>query len=371
MRRLIEPIFLRAKETWTQTGVFSDASVDERIAYWERIDEQEQQLFNHMIEEARESRGRLAKRYAGVVFDTDQHEVVSEISETRNATDLIEGMRTQGSEPIQVRYRVESAMLWDIAQGMTKIQLDDSEDDVAADMTAMVKMVLENLFKRSEQLDIWTYHDPDESYRVAKFALGTPGTADGLQAKRHNPICRVSNDGFRVLFHHRRKKLFRVLMKLMKWYFDDFQHPFRLTDRCGLSLVAKNCDQVQALREQFANLIVERGGRFWVEHDNLQDGHRMDNQNPHSSKHFRACKCLFEWGGRTFELMLMTFADHYNAKYALGSENHHLYRTYQMREVYLKFLYPESVYGISWDSSEVANLMKQTVMEGLTQELMR
>ena len=324
-----------------------------------------------MIEEARENRGRLAKQYAGVVFDTDQHEVVSEISETRDAADLIEGMRVQGSEPIQVRYRVESVMLWDIAQGMTKIQLDDSEDDVARDMTAMVKMILGHLFKRSERLDIWTYHDPDESYRVAKFALGKRDDSDGLHVKRHNPICRVSNDGFRVLFHHRRKKLFRVFIKLMKWYFDDYEHPFRLTDRCGLALVAKNCDQVHALRQHFAKLVTDNGGRFWVEHDNLQETSCMDRQNPHSSKYFRACKCLFEWRGRTFELMLMTFTDHYNAKYALGSENHQLYRTHQMREVYLNFLYPQSVYGIEWDAPEVANLMKQTVIERLTQELMR
>ena len=40
MKRVLEPIFIRAKRDWVKSDSIPDAHIDERLAYWQRADEQ-------------------------------------------------------------------------------------------------------------------------------------------------------------------------------------------------------------------------------------------------------------------------------------------------------------------------------------------
>lgn len=338
----------KVRQDWT--GVLDEEAVRRRQEVLRSHDQDYRHLLSNMLEKVRDERVRLINLYAHSLVD--KLGIESSVGTTLNPARLLELALTEGEDLIHKRVRFEAVSFFDLARMLAWIERRPAESRfvVGEDMGNVIALLKEGLFQeKTKQIEVWTYHDPEDNYRVREIGIDHRLHHDSDLVREHPMVCRMLQDGRLVCFDHRPKGLFETALKMIKQQASSIRRWDQVRDRRGFKLIVPDVQQGKALIDDLQVLFRKAGGTFCRGHSNMTgNGKRMDKHNKQSSKFFRAAKCEVIWHDRVYEILVVTFQDYFSSQFALDGENHELYRLKQMLDVYFPLLWPADIYGIDW-----------------------
>ena len=341
---------------WTKT---CPEAIEKRKRYFETVSKQQRNRMSIMLEFARLGRDKLVNRFAYPL--KDELLLESRVATTPSPRRLLDLAAVSGTTPLHVRQHFEALSLFDQSCALSLIEEEQGRRSVGASLDRMIDFLSHHLFEdESREVTVWTYHDPDDSYRVVRVGINEQHTGSAGYERMNPIICRVAKNGMPVLFHHRIKGPFGAYLKVHRQLAIHRPDPFTVRDRCGIKLVAPNVQTVYDLAGQINELMVSNGGTCHVTESNMTGNGTMDPENMHSSPYYKAMKCEIEWRGGIYELLLVTFQDYFSSLLALNDENHELYRLSQLLDISLPFLFPVSVYhSTNWDGEGLRHMLRR------------
>lgn len=360
---LKETLFLDFPRDWKEpTGA---GVVARRKALWHLLSPSVKRTMHQMLPSIREARATVIGKYLSPL--EDEVELAADVELADTSAQLLRTASITRQDPIRIQQRYEALQLWDMATALAVLAEDDPLTRVRADLRRLVDLFKQKIFApASLWVNTWSYHDPSDELRVRHVALRDPlpKVDQGQWLRRHSPLnFRVTADGQLVSFHHRDKHVFGVWLKVYRQLHDAtrvYTDPYVVTDRCGIKLIVPTVEDVQRVVDQIADALAHKKvqGSIKKVYSNLGATQPMNGANSHSSPHYHAAKYqLFAWG-REYELQVTTLADYFASRYALGSENHLLYRLDQILEVFGPLLFPTAVYNsIDWTSPELRSIL--------------
>lgn len=375
---MYHPLQLQLVLGWRKdwTGDRNPSAVRTRHAYLRALNAPDILLISNRVREAREGRLRLARELAWPIYD--ELHMVSDVFVTSNPLDLADIADRAGTDRLFVRQRFEALCLIDLAVAMHELEHHDSMDRVEEDLRSMIGLLERRLFSGETcDLDIHTYHDPDDMYRVRETSYDVAASFPKLMERKHNSPCRITRAGTVARFDVRPKDRIGTVAKLLRQTVapKEGHDPFVVKDRCAFKLVVKDVASVRALAEELAWYLEASGAKVCDGGDNLTAETRTaaDVTNARSSPKYRKKQLDVFWHGRWYEFQIVTFAGYYGALYALDEENHGIYKLRQGVKDVLPMLYPGFIYleEGSWESPELQKLLYERQIENLGWPLLR
>ncbi len=362
------------KKDWT--GARDPSAIRERRAYLRDRDPADIALLSNHVREARIGRVDLMRELAFPL--SDELHMVSDVECASNPLDLIDLADVPGDDRLVVQQRFEALCLADLAVAMHELERRDSMDRVEQDLRAMITLLERRIFSgETRDLDIYTYHDPEELYRVRQVVYDVPTDFAGLVERKHNSRCRITRDGKITRFDARPKDRFRTILKLIKQITSPKadQDPYLVKDRCGFKFVVQDVETARVLAEELRWYLVASGARVREDGDNLtvETGAAADTTNPRSSPRYRKKQLAVHWHGRWYEFQVVVFAGYYGSLYVQDEENHVIYKMRQGVKDILPMLYPGPIYleEGSWEIDGLTKLLYERQIENLGWNLRR
>lgn len=361
-------LVLAWKKDWT--GIRDPSAVAARRAYLRGRDPADIALLSNYVREARIGRVDLMRELASPL--ADELHMVSDVECESNPLDLIDLVDIPGDDRLIVQQRFEALSLADLAVAMYELEKRDSMDRVEQDLRAMITLLERRVFSgETRELDIYTYHDPDDLYRVRQVSYDAPADHPGLVERKHNSRSRIMRDGKAARFDARPKDRFRTILKLVRQIGSPKpgQDPYLVKDRCRFTFAVEDVDSARSVAEEIRWYLVASGADVVDDGDNLTEetGVAADATNPRSSPRYRKKQLAVRWHGRWYEFQIVTFAGYYGALYTLDEENHAIYKTRQGVSDLLPMLYPASIYleEGTWNNASLVKLLHDRQIERL------
>lgn len=376
---IVSPLQLQLVLGWMKdwTGIRDPDAIRERRSYLRARNPGEIAHIANRVRDAREGRLSLARELAWPIYD--ELHMVSNVFVTSNPLDLLDIVDTDGDDKLLVQQRFEALCLSDLAVAMHELEQRDSMDRVEHDLHAMIQFLERRIFSgETRELDIYTYHDPDDMYRVRQTSYDAPATHAALVERKHNSRCRITRDGVVTRFDVRPKDRFRTVIKLLKQTMSPKpgHDPFVARDRCGFKFVVKGVADASALAKELEWVLSASGADVRDGGDNLtkETGAPADVTNARSSPKYLKKQFDVLWHGRWYEFQIVVFSGYYSALYALDEENHVIYKLRQGVKDVLPVLYPGHLYfeeADGWESEGVVKLLMDRQIENLGWPLRR
>lgn len=375
----MRPLFLETVLGWRDqwTGELDPVAIMQRRTYVRKQSPSGVAELTRLVREARNGRADIARELAGPICDELQ--MVSGVACASNPMDLYDLADVPGNDPLVVQQRFEAMSVADLAAAMAELEAIDPMDSVERDVRAMIDLLERRVFSgASYDEDVYTYHDPEDQYRVKEVRYGKPEKLDPLVDRMHNSRCRVGKTGTVMRFDVRVKNQFRTVLKLLKQTSSQKHgrgNPFLVRDRCGFKFVLKSLEDVKKFSEELCWMLEASGARVVDDGDNLtvDTGRPADEKNARSSAHYRKKQIAVRWNRRWFEFQLVLFGGYYSAAYALDEENHAVYKLRSGLKDILPLLYPANIYldEGTWDEKEIGDLLRGRLLDNLGWNLKR
>ncbi|HBO99988.1 MAG: hypothetical protein UU48_C0002G0012 [Candidatus Uhrbacteria bacterium GW2011_GWF2_41_16] len=361
--------YVEAVEQWN--GSYDPVWLGKRWKMLSDLDQIQHARLNARMYALQKELVNLVHRYA-MPLEEEELALESRVALAVDMEDLLRLADVQGDDPLRCRKRFEARRFFDLTMFLDRIDRIDPIERVRRDLSRMIHLFEHHLFlPGSENIQVWTYHDPTRAYRVAQIGINRQLF---LPNERYNPMtCRLlagTQDG-RVLFHHRDKDTFGACLKILKQRQDRKKaDPFDVRDRRGFALVVSDLMYRDQLIDKLQQVVTSAGGKMRLDASNSTGDSetKMDPNNPHTSEYFRATKFEIlwnmpseDWQKFPYEIIIFTFADYFSQKFSLGLENHDLYRLEQMLDVYFPILFPSSVYQtvVDWKDTSIRELLRK------------
>jgi hypothetical protein len=335
---------------------------------------QDEAAYDDSMMNAKRELNALLERYADSLRLRIGHE--STVGSCVDIGDLIGYSDHAGDDRVSRRIRCEARIVFDAAFVQKELDSANSQYHAGKGNNALIRMVT-GMFVGSVDAEVVSHHDPDNAYRTAKWELKphTPSDAEhviryalrtpipqGLRVKRTPMLCRRLKDGRLVCMEHRVKERFEVFLKVRhqvdKWKKNPLEDgkpwdPLSVPDRSGVRFLVPDVSEAFEFAEDFRTFLAERGIQCSPLEENIRNGGKVDEKNPHSSKFFKAIKFNAAMSPWTHEVQILTFRDYFSSQYALGEENHELYKLSRCLKLYFPLFWPTRVYGVDWSDESV------------------
>ncbi len=361
-------LVLEWRKDWT--GERDPKAIRTRLAALRVCEAADMELLSNRVREARDGRALLAKELAWPIYD--ELHMIGSVFATSNPLDLLELADIAGNDRLIVQQRFEALCLTDLAVAMYQLERIDSMDRVEEDMRGMIDLLQRRIFSGvTRDLDIYTYHDAQDMFRVKGVSYDVPGDFPKLAERKHNSLCRVTKEGIVLRFDVRPKDRFRTVVKLVKQLNapKEGQDPYLVKDRCGFKFVVQSTEDAIALSEELQWFLVASGAEVKLDGDNLtvETGVGADVTNPHTSPKYRKKQLAVHWHGRWYEFQIVMFSGYYSAQYALDDENHTVYKLRQGMKDILPMLYPGTIFleEKTWQSEALEKMLLERQLENL------
>lgn len=366
----------RLKEvlSWNKdwTGKRDPLATRKRKSYLESIEAKKIKHVASRVADAREGRMQLAREIAWPIVD--ELEMVGEVMVTSNPLALLRLADKSGDDRLHARQRFESLCLFDLGLSGFELERIDPMRRVEDDVRAMISLLDALVFSGvTQDLDVHTYHDADDVYRVKGISYGaaTPDAFPKLAPRKHYSLCRVTNKGVTLRFEVRAKDRFRTVVKLLKqsvWP-KEGQDPLLVKDRCGFKFVVQDLEEAKTLAEELRWNLEACDAVVLPDGDNLtvDTGAPTDPSNSRSSSKYKRKQLAVFWRERWYEFQITTFAHYYSARYSLDEENHVIYKLRQGGKDVLPMLFIGSLYleESRWDDPELQRMLHERQLENL------
>lgn len=327
-------------------------------------------LLSNRVRDARDGRRLLAQELAWPIYD--ELHMIGSVFASSNPLDLLELVDCAGDDRLIVQQRFEALCLVDLAVAMHQLECIDSMNRVEEDMRAMINLLQRRIFSGATvDLDIFTYHDAKDMYRVKGVSFDSPGSFETLTERKHNSLCRVTKEGIVLRFDVRPKDRFRTIVKLLKQLNapKEDQDPYLVKDRCGFKFVVQSIEDVKTLAAELEWFLTASGAVVKPDGDNLTvtTGEAADTTNKNSSPKYLKKQLAVYWHGRWYEFQIVLFGGYYSAQYALDDENHTVYKLRTGMKDILPMLYPGEIYleEKTWDSPALEKMLLERQLENL------
>ncbi len=361
-------LVLEWRKDWT--GERDPKAIRTRLAVLRGCKPTDMELLSNRVREARDGRALLAKELAWPIYD--ELHMIGSVFATSNPLDLLELADIAGSDRLIVQQRFEALCLTDLAIAMYQLERIDSMNRVEEDMRGMIDLLQRRIFSgTTRDLDIYTYHDAQDMFRVKGVSYDVSGEFPNLVQRKHNSLCRVTKEGIVLRFDVRPKDRFRTVVKLVKQLNapKEGQDPYLVKDRCGFKFVVQSTEDAIALAEELEWFLVASGADVKSDGDNLtvETGVGADVTNPHTSPNYRKKQLAVHWHGRWYEFQIVLFSGYYSAQYALDDENHTVYKLRQGMKDILPMLYPGKIFleEKTWESDALQKMLLERQLENL------
>jgi hypothetical protein len=340
----------------------SEEAVTKRRVFLRRALSYEQSHFSRAVQTLRYGRVRLIEVYADVY--TDQLEMDSSVARTTNLERFLELAVRPGANGLPDPQRwFEAVSRFDQAVSIAKIEMEDSNESLDRDMSDLIDFLSAELFVDGfEKIEIYCYHNPKNGYGVKAEDIGIGKTLSrpGFMQRKSDLTCRKTVHNELAYMRDRIKDPFAAWLKMQRQIHDPHkQDPFMVNDRCGLTFIVENMQELNNFAPQLVALLLEDGGR---EIESLDMNHHtqqsIDAKNSQSSSSYKAAKALIEWHGRVFEFQFLTLHDYFTIKRSLLDSNHDLYRLRQTLDHFLPLLWPKEIYDIDWVNPGVRHTLR-------------
>ncbi len=366
----------RLKEvlSWNKdwTGLRDPFATRKRKNYLESIEAKKIKHVASRVADAREGRMHLAKEIAWPIVD--ELEMIGEVLVTSNPLALLRLADKAGDDRLHLRQRFESVCLFDLGLAGFELERLDPMRRVEDDVRAMISLLDALVFSGATAgLDVHTYHDADDVYRVKGISYGaaTPEKYPNLAPRKHYSLCRITNKGVTLRFEVRAKDRFRTVVKLLKqavWP-KEGQDPLVVKDRCGFKFVVQDLEAVKTLVDELRWNLEACDAVVLADGDNLtvDTGTAADPSNPRSSKKYKKKQLAVFWHERWYEFQIVTFAHYYSARYSLDEENHVIYKLQQGGKDVLPMLFRGDLYLEEgrWDDPDLQKMLYDRQLENL------
>lgn len=318
----------------------------------------------------RDGRLELAKELAWPILD--ELEMADEVYSVSNPLDLLALVDIPGDDEHHRRQRFEALCILDLASMSYELERIDPMVRVEEDVGEMRRMLQRAVFAEgSRKRVVYTYHDPDDMYRVKEVSYDEPGSFGSLLQRKHNDRVRTTREGVTLRSSPRAKNRFRTVIKLLQQQITPKadQDPMLVKDRCGFRFVVESVEAASALAEEMEWNLIAFGAEVFPDGDNLtkDTGEAADPSNPTSSPKFRKRQMAVFWHNRWYEFQIVTFGMYYSSRYAHDEENHAIYKMRQGTRNMLPMLFPGRIYlpEGSWQDQALQDLLYERQIENL------
>lgn len=366
----------RLKEvlSWNKdwTGKREPLAIRKRKSYLESIEAKKIMHVASRVADAREGRMQLAREIAYPIVD--ELDLVGEVSVTSNPLALLRLADKSGDDRLVRRQRFEALCLFDLGLAGFELERIDPMRRVEDDVRAMISLLDALVFSgETQDLDVHTYHDADDVYRVKGISYGVaaPEKYPSLAPRKHYSLCRLTNKGVVLRFDVRAKGHFQTLVKLFKQTERPKSNhdPLLVKDRCGFKFVVQNHDALKTLVDELRWNLEACDAVVRDDGDNLtvDTGLPADPLNLRSSPNYKMKQLAVFWHDRWYEFQIVTFANYYSARYSLDEENHVIYKLRQGGKDMLSMLFLGSLYleESSWDDPALQKMLYDRQLENL------
>ncbi len=320
-------------------------------------------LLTFAIDHVRTGREKLIHDFA--FGFKDQLDLDSSVATTYDLERLLALAQLHESNAKPEPHRWFDALsVFDQTVAIAMLECEDPTEAVGRDLDRLIAFLAERIFTSGfASREFYVYHDPASQHVVGPEDVGIDRhlshRADGRTRRLMRLSCRCTKDGKTVFLSHRDKKTFSVWIKIQRQIEQrSVENPYVIHDRCGLMFVVEQCGQIAELAGRIILELLRDGGEIVESLDGNHDKDAtVDAKNDVSSSSYKVAKMLVRWHGRIFELQFTTFHDYFNASHSLTDANHALYKLRQARRYIFPRLWPQSVYGVHWDSGHVNKQM--------------
>lgn len=365
---------LKTVLSWNRdwTGLRDPMATRKRKSYLESIEAKKIKHVASRVAEAREGRMLLAREIAWPIVD--ELEMIGEVLVTSNPLALLRLADKAGDSRLVSRQRFEALCLFDLGLAGFELERIDPMRRVEDDVRAMISLLDALVFSgETQDLDVHTYHDADDVYRVKGISYGVPAPEayPNLAPRKHYSLCRITNKGVVLRFDVRAKDRFRSVVKLLKQTErpKKDQDPLLVKDRCGFKFVVQDLDAVRTLTEELRWNLEACDAIVHGDGDNLtvNTGMPADPSNPRSSSKYKKKQLAVYWHDRWYEFQIVAFADYYSARYSLDEENHDIYKLQQGSKDVLPMLFRGGLYLEEgrWDDPALQKMLYDRQLENL------
>ncbi|MEI6510725.1 MAG: hypothetical protein WCO25_01640 [Candidatus Uhrbacteria bacterium] len=352
------------------TGERDPKAIRTRRSYLRAIEPNKIRKLASRARGVRDGRLDLAEELALPIFD--ELEMADEVYAVSHPLKLLALADVHGDDEQNVQQRFEALCVLDLAAMSYELERIDPMVDVEEDVDAMRQLLQRSvLIDGSRKRFIYTYHDPEDMYRVKAVSYDVPGTFGKLLERKHNSRVRMTREGVTLRTGTRAKNRFRTVMKLLQQQIapKEGHDPMLVKDRCGFKFVVESIDAVNALAEELVWNLIAFGAEVYPDSDNLtkETGTAADPTNSLSSPKYKQKQLAVFWHNRWYEFQIVTFGVFYSAKYAHDEENHTIYKMRQGMKNMLPLLFPGKIYlpEQSWQDASLQQLLYERQRENL------
>lgn len=312
--------------------------------------DEERRRFIWAIKEARASIQRLMDAYIPEV-DRLQVDMSSDVESEDDPIELIRLCGLGGEDVLSRRTRAEARRQLTIAMLLFEmLRFGSSPDDLDRDLADFDDEMKQEFFirRKSTRLLIAADLDPQNAYRVSKFAFEPYGTSDEHRVSSDDRIygkidaryIRTDGREIPVIYEARVKR--DPWIKLIQKNERDSRS---LLDLCGARFVFFSERDLMAGVDLLRSHVVYVPGTVFGQESNLVRAGVVDVRNSSSAEEYRAWKFNVMLFGRFFELQLMLLPDWLNERWSRGPENHVHYKLRRN----LSRVFPKLFPNVDWN----------------------